>query len=160
LRGLARRRAQNLVQKLSQDFPLDTMMQDYTLPTIRAAIELKKHNPSKAIDLLRVVSPYELGSTSALRALYPVYVRGEAFSAVGRRFEAVAEFRKLVDHPGVVDNSVLGPLAHLQMARAYVLASDKKASLVEYQLFLNLWKEADPDIPVLRTAKTEYSKLQ
>jgi eukaryotic-like serine/threonine-protein kinase len=153
-------RMQKLAGQLNQDFPLDTMMQDYTLPTIRAALEVQKHHWGKAIDVLKVVSPYELGGTSALGAFYPAYVRGQALLELGQAHAAIAEFQKLSNHPGVVANNVIGALADLQMARAYRAAGEKKNSLTEYQGFLTLWKDADPNIPILKAAKREYATLQ
>ena len=149
--------AQKLVDKLNQDFPLDTMMQNYWLPTIRAAMELQKKNPAKAIELLQTADPYELGHAAYL---YPAYVRGQAYLDAGMPQEAVTEFQKMLDHPGIAENNVTGALAHLQLGRAQVMMGDKAAARKSYQDFLTLWKDADPDIPIYRQAKAEFARLQ
>ncbi len=158
--------AQNLADRLNQEFPLDTMVQNYSLPVIRAAIELNQKNPGKAVEVLQAALPYELGNpsgggvTRSLRALYPAYARGQAYLEAGRGREASVEFQKLLDHPGVVWNSVLGPLALVQLGRAQAMLGDKPASRKAYQDFFALWKDADPDIPIYREGKAEYAKLQ
>ena len=150
--------AENLAQQLSLAYPLDTMMQNYSLPTIRAAIELRKNNPTKAVEILTVATPYELGGGS-LEHLYPVYVRGEAYLQAGRGELAAAEFKKILAHPGIVENFVVGALAHLQLARAQTMIGDKEAARRSYQDFLTLWKDADADIPIYKRAKAEYASL-
>jgi len=92
--------------------------------------------------------------------LYPVYVRGEAYLEAGQGQQAAAEFQKLIDHRGIVQNFVLGALAHLQLGRAKALSGDKENARKSYQDFLALWKDADPDIPILKEAKAEYAKLE
>jgi serine/threonine protein kinase/Tfp pilus assembly protein PilF len=151
--------AEELVRQLNQDYPLDTMMQNYSLPTVRAAIELQRNNPAKAIDTLNVALPYEMGFGS-LAYLYPAYVRGEAYLKLGQSQQAAAEFQKLLDHPGIVENSVTGALAHLQLGRALAMNGNKDAARKSYQDFLTLWKNADPDVPILKEAQAEYAKLQ
>jgi eukaryotic-like serine/threonine-protein kinase len=157
-------RAQKLVDKLNREFPLNTVIQNYSLPSIRAAIELEKNDPAKAIELLRAAVPYDLGSTSKSVAfygyLYPVYIRGEAYLKAGQGQQAAAEFQKMLDHRGIVGNFVLGALAHLQLGRAQAMMVDKEAARKSYQDFFALWKDADPDIPVLHAAKAEYAKLK
>jgi tetratricopeptide (TPR) repeat protein len=156
-------RAQKLVDKLNREFPLDTLMQDYWLPSVQAAIELEKNDPAKAIDLLNTAIPYELGSTSKSVAfyghLYPVYIGGLARLRAGQGQQAVAEFQKVLDHRGIVGNFILGALAHLQLGRAQAMMGDKAAARKSYEDFLTLWKDADPDVPILRAAKAEYAKL-
>jgi eukaryotic-like serine/threonine-protein kinase len=93
-------------------------------------------------------------------ALYPVYVRGEAYLAAHRGNEAAAEFQKILDQRGVVFNEPIGALAHLGLARAYLLQGDTAKAKTAYPDFLTLWKDADPDIPILKQAKAEYAKLQ
>ena len=151
--------AEKLAQQLGSAYPKDTMMQNYSLPTIRAAIELQKNNPANAVDILSATLPYELGSGS-FENLYPAYVRGEAYLKLGQGPQAAAEFQKLIDHPGIVENAVIGALAHLQLGRAQAIAGDKDAARKSYQDFLTLWKDADPDVPALKEAKAEYAKLQ
>jgi len=151
--------AEELAQQLAHDYPRDTMMLNYSLPTIRAAIELQRNSPANAVDILTVTVPYEMGASS-FENLYPAYVRGEAYLKMGQGQQAATEFQKLLDHPGIVDNSVNGALAHLQLGRAQVMNGDKQAARKSYEDFLALWKDADPDVPVLKEAKTEYAKLQ
>jgi eukaryotic-like serine/threonine-protein kinase len=155
--------AENLVNKLNQEFPLDTMVQNYLLPTIRASIELDKNHPQKAIELLQTATPYELGYAIVGRlfvgSLYPAYVRGEAYLKAGQGQQAAAEFQKLIDHRGIVANFVTGSLAYLQLGRAQAMSGDKETARKSYQNFFTLWKDADPDIPILVQAKAEYAKL-
>jgi len=154
--------AENLCEKLNQDYPLDTWTQSYLLPTIRAAIELQRNNPHKAIDILRVALPYEMGDLEfqSFAALYPAYVRGEAYLKAGQGSQAAAEFQKIIDHPGIVNNFITGALAHLQLGRAHAMMGDKEAARKSYQDFFALWKDADPDLPILHAAKAEYAKLK
>ena len=156
--------SQMLVDKLNQEFPLDTMVQNYSLPTIRAAIDLQNGNPRKAVETLQVTGPYELGNASPDYAvfgnLFPVYLRGQAYLQDGQARQAAAEFQKVIDHPGIVLNFVTGALAHLQLGRAQAMMGDKAAARKSYQDFLTLWKDADPDIPIYQQAKAEYARLR
>ncbi len=156
-------RARKLADKLNHDRPLDTRMQNYSLPAIRAAIELEKNDGIQAIQILQVAAPYELGSPSAgihfLGNLYPVYIRGLAYLQTGQGQLAAAEFQKVLDHRGIIGNFVFGALAHLQLGRAQAMMGNKEAARKSYQDFLALWKDADPDVPILRAAKAEYAKL-
>jgi len=130
------------------------------VPTIRAAIELGRQNPGKAVDLLRTV-PNELGhAPGTVPDLYHIYLRGLAFLQAGDGQSAVAEFQKIIDHPGVVYVFIIGPLAHLQLGRAQAIMGDKAAARKSYQEFLTLWKHADPDIPIYQQAKAEYARLK
>jgi eukaryotic-like serine/threonine-protein kinase len=156
-------RAQALTDDLSKRFPEDTIVQFDYLPTIRAQVALIHRDASKAIELLQPAAHYELGQTGnggVTPALYPVWVRGEAFRASGQGSEAAREFQKILDHRGVVMFEPIGALAHLGMARAYALQGDTAKAHVAYQDFFALWKDADPDIPILITAKAEYAKLK
>jgi len=155
-------RAQKLAKKLNKDFPLNTLFQSYWLPAIRAAIELNRKNPTRSIELLQATASYELGDPEPLLAgtMYPVYLRGQAHLLANQAKEAAAEFQKIIDHRGIVLNFPLGALAHLQLARAYSLQGDTAKSRAAYQDFLTLWKDADPNIPILLEAKAEYAKLQ
>lgn len=161
-------RAQKLVDKLNPEFPLDILIQNYWLPTVRAAIELEKLNPNEAIDVLKLAAPYELGTTAlgtspgvaAFGSLYPVYIRGQAYLQAGQGQQAAAEFQKIVDHRGIVVNFPLAALAHLQLARAQAMTGDEQAARKSYQDFFALWKDADPEIPLLKQAKAEYATLQ
>jgi serine/threonine protein kinase/tetratricopeptide (TPR) repeat protein len=149
--------AQRLADQLNTDFPLATLIQGYWLPTIRAIIELGHGNAAKALGLLQATSPYELGAGGRL---LPAYVRGQAYLLAHNGTAAAAEFQKLLDHRGIVLNFVTGSLAHLQLGRAYAMAGDTAKAKSAYQDFFALWKEADPDIPILKEAKAEYAKLQ
>jgi tetratricopeptide (TPR) repeat protein len=157
-------RAQTMADDLNKHSPLNTMLNGYWLPTIRAAIALDGRHPDKAAELLQSASAYELGEPPPAAqvggTLYPVYVRGEAYLKAGQGQQAAAEFQKLIDHRGIVQNFVLGALAHLQLGRARALSGDKESARKGYQDFLALWKDADPDIPILKEAKAEYAKLQ
>jgi tetratricopeptide (TPR) repeat protein len=151
-------RAQALADELSQQYPQDTMLQNYSLPTIRAAIELQKKNPAKAIDILTAAVPYEMGFAS-FEYLYPAYVRGDAYLKLGQSQQAATEFQKMLDHPGIMENSVLGPLARLQLGRAQAMMGDKEAARKSYDDFFASWKDADPGVPVLQQARAEYAAL-
>jgi eukaryotic-like serine/threonine-protein kinase len=151
-------RAQALANGLNNQFPMDTMVQRYFLPMIRGSIELARRNPAGALRSLETVS-YELGSSPAGPALYPAYVRGQAYLAMHQGKEAATEFQKLLDHRSIVLNSPLGALAHVGLARAYALQGDTSKARGAYQDFLALWKDADPDIPILQQGKAEYAKL-
>ncbi len=156
-------RAQALVNDFTKRFPEDTVVQFIYLPSIRAQLALNHRDASKAIEILQPASQYELGQVGGAAvapALYPVWVRGEAYLASGQGTEAASEFQKILDHRGVVINQPIGALAHLGMARAFALQGDSAKSRVAYQDFFALWKDADPDIPILVAAKSEYAKLK
>jgi serine/threonine protein kinase/tetratricopeptide (TPR) repeat protein len=166
-------RAESLAQDLGKRFPLDTQMQSLWLPAIQAQLALDKKNPPVALHALQAASPIELGEIAFvlnISCLYPVYVRGEAYLAAGQGNAAAAEFQKILDHSGIVWNCWTGALAHLGVARANALhartsqGADADAArvraLAAYKDFLTLWKDADPDIPILKEAKAEYAKLQ
>jgi serine/threonine protein kinase/tetratricopeptide (TPR) repeat protein len=167
-------RAESLAQDLNKRYPLGTKMQSLWLPTIHAQLALDRKNPSAAIDDLQAaLPPLEYGQiefAANLSCLYPTYIRGQAYLASDRRTAAAAEFQKILDHGGIVWNCWTGALARLGVARASALqaksSQDADAdaarfrALAAYKDFLALWKDADPDIPVLRQAKAEYAKLQ
>ena len=151
-----------LADKIAAEFDRDTMIQAYWLPTIRGAIAIDRGDGRKAVELLRTASEYELGQPAqwpSHGALYPVYLRGEAYLRAGDGVQAVAEFQKMIDHRGIVANFPLGALAHLQLGRAYKLAGDVVKAREAYAAFLVVWLNADPDIPILKQARTEYAKL-
>jgi eukaryotic-like serine/threonine-protein kinase len=155
------RRAKALVGELGRNYPLNTMLKLYWLPTIKAAIALDSDSSSQAITDLEPTYPYETGiARTFINYLYPAYVRGQAYLFAGNGPAAAAEFQKLLDHKGITVNFVTGALAHLYIARAYAMQSDTAKARAAYQDFLNLWKDADPDIPILKQAKAEYAKLQ
>jgi tetratricopeptide (TPR) repeat protein len=157
--------SQTLVNDLEKRFPEDTSVRTNYLPVLRALLALNHGEPSSAIEALRVALPYDLGVplswvNASFGALYPVYVRGEAYLTAHKGAEAASEFQKILDHRGIVGPDPIGALAHLQLGRAFVLAGDNIKAKTAYQNFLTLWKDADPDIPILRQAKEEYTKLQ
>jgi tetratricopeptide (TPR) repeat protein len=166
-------RAESLAEDLGKRFPLDTQMQSLWLPTIQAQLALDRKNPTPPLTSLQAVSPIELGQIgfiANISCLYSTYVRGEAYLAAGQGSAAAAEFQKILDHSGIVWNCWTGALARLGVARANALqsrtsqAADADAArlraLAAYKDFLTLWKDADPDIPILKEAKAEYAKLQ
>jgi DNA-binding winged helix-turn-helix (wHTH) protein/tetratricopeptide (TPR) repeat protein len=161
-------RSRTLTEDLARRFPLDTEVRFIFMPTLRALLALKGGTPSKAIELLQTALPYEAGMSSSggseilLGAgnLYPAYARGEAYLSMSDGREAAVEFQKILDHRGIVLSDPIGALAHLQIARAYELAGDKDKARSVYRDFLTLWKDADPNIPVLNQAKAEYAKLR
>src|SRR5208282_2917625 len=127
--------------------------------TLRAKLALNQRNPSEAIETLRVAAPSELGqttfSTYGWNVMYPIFVRGEAYLAAHQGSEAVVEFQKILAHRGIVLNSPIGALAHLQVGRAYAMQGDTGKAKASYQDFLTIWKDAVPDIPILIAAKAE-----
>jgi tetratricopeptide (TPR) repeat protein len=147
-------RAKELADKLAKKFPEDTVVQFIQLPWVFAQLALNQKDPSKAVELLQKVAPYDLADFNS------IYVRGNAYLTAGQGTEAAAEFQKFLDHRGMVGNSPLGVVAHIGLARAYVLQGDTAKAKAAYQDFLTLWKDADPDIPVLIAAKSEYVKLK
>ena len=149
--------AEKLAAELAKTFPLDTLVQRYWLPTIRAAGALGRKDPNRAIELLKVASTIELGLPAQLT---PAYLRGEAYLMLHDGNRAAAEFQKFIDHRGLVMNFPWGALARLGLARAYALQGDTAKARAAYHDFLTLWKDADPDIPILKQAKGEYAKLQ
>jgi serine/threonine protein kinase/tetratricopeptide (TPR) repeat protein len=154
--------AEALCHELDKQWPEGTIVQKYWLPAIRAQIDLRQARPSKAIDDLGVATPLEFANpgSTAVPTLYPAYVRAQAYLAMGDGPKAATEFRKLTDRPGLVLNYPLGALAHLGLARAYKSSGDLQNSRQAYLDFLSLWKDSDPDIPILKQAKAEYAKLK
>jgi serine/threonine protein kinase len=156
-------RARDLADDLGKRFPEDTVVQFNYLPTLRAQFALSRSDPARAIEALQSTAPYELGTEGNgpfTPALHPVFVRGEAYLARHQGNEAAGEFQKILEHRGVVVNGPIGALAHLGLGRAYALAGDTSKAKTAYQDFLTLWKDADPDIPILKQAKAEYAKLR
>jgi predicted Zn-dependent protease len=147
--------AEKLVAELDKTYPLDTLVQRYWLPAIRAAVALERQDPNKAVELLKAV--IELSGTGSLT---PVYVRGEAYLKLHDGQAAAAEFQKFIDHRGAVSNVLLGSLARLGLARAYAMQGDTAKAKAAYQEFLTIWKDADVDLPVLVAAQAEYAKLK
>ena len=151
------RQAETLSQDLTRNFPDDTMQTNFWRPITRAAIQISRNSPERALEELRAASPYEMGEQLPL---LPAYLRGQAYLALHRGPEAIAEFQKLIDHRGLVANHVYAALARLGIARGSGLQGDVAKARAAYNDFLTLWKDADPDIPVLKEAKAEYANLQ
>jgi predicted Zn-dependent protease len=155
--------AQSLADDLGKRFPQDTVVQSVWLPTIRAQLATGRRNTDQSIELLQAAAPYELGMLSGSApnsCLYPVYVRAQAYLNAQQGQAAAAEFQKILDHRGLLWNCATGALAHLGLARAYAMQGDTAKARAAYQDFLALWKDADPDIPILIAAKSEYAKLK
>jgi eukaryotic-like serine/threonine-protein kinase len=152
--------AKRLVEPLQRTASTNTLLKFYCLPTIEAAIEISKSNALQAVLDLEAAMPYELGGTLTFSYLYPAWVRGQAYLAAHNGTAAAVEFKKLIDHPGIVLNQPIGSLAHLQLGRAYALTGDAGKARAAYQDFFIHWKDADPDIPILKQAKAEYAKLK
>jgi eukaryotic-like serine/threonine-protein kinase len=163
-------RAEKLAAELDKTFPLDTLVQRYWLPTIRAGVAMQRKDPNRAVELLKETSAIELGEPNPFAILLPVYLRGEAYLTLGDGDRAAEEFQKFIDHRGLVTNFPWGALARLGLARAYALeaqsaqgaAADaaRTKARAAYQDFLALWKDADPDIPILKQARAENDKLK
>ena len=155
--------AESTGQSLAKRFPLDTLVRSLSVPTIEAQIAIDQNNPARGIELLQAASPIELsvssGGAGINSCMYPVYVRGQAYLSAKQGTAAVVEFQKIIDHRGLVENCPTGALAHLGLARAYVLAGDNAKAHAAYNDFLTLWKDADPDIPILKDAKAEAASL-
>ena len=157
-----------IVAELERRYPQDTSVQFSYLPTLLALEAINQGNPAKALEITHASAPYDLAvpgtayftGASFFGALYPVYVRGLAYSMIGSHREAGAEFQKILDHPGLVLNDPIGPMARLQLARASSSFGDRTKSAAVYKGLLTLWKDADPEIPVIKEAKAEYAKLQ
>jgi tetratricopeptide (TPR) repeat protein len=154
-------RAKEVADELKKTSPTNTLVMLYWLPTIDAAIEISKSDSSQAIADLDPAAPYELGGAgTSINYLYPAYLRGRAYLLAHNGTAAAAEFQKVLDHSGIVANFVTGTLVHLQIGRAYAMAGDMAKAKAAYRDFFALWKDADPDVPILKEAKAEYAKLQ
>ena len=157
-------KAQALAADLETRFPEDTSVRFSYLPVLRARLALDRGDASRAFKLLETTVPYELGVprssvSGQFGAFYPVYVRGEAYLAAHRGAEAAAEFQKMLDHRGIVVSDPIGALAHLQLGRAFAMSGERAKAKTAYGDFLSLWKDADPDVPILKQAKAEYARL-
>jgi tetratricopeptide (TPR) repeat protein len=155
-----------IVVDLEKRYPEDTCVQFSYLPALRALDALNQGDAAKALEMTQVATPYEIGVPgtafyvgSFFGAMYPVYVRGLAYSRLGRHREAAAQFQKILDHPGITLNDPIGPMARLQLARALAASADQAKSAVLYKELLALWKDADPNIPLVQQARTESAKL-
>jgi tetratricopeptide (TPR) repeat protein len=162
-------------------------LNDYWLPSVRAAVELDRGRYSRAIEYLELTRRYELAAPQLATnvVLYPIYLRSQAYLAAGLPDKAIVEFQKILDHPGLAGNYVLGPLSHLGLGRAYAMEAgipimpvsgkpggkQRNSQVLErsdalakarsaYQDFFSLWRDADAGIPILTQAQREYRKLQ
>jgi serine/threonine protein kinase/tetratricopeptide (TPR) repeat protein len=151
--------SRTLLEALQKSEATNTYLKVYWFPVIEASIAMAQQAPDRAVIALEPSLPYELGSPPPGIQMYPAYIRGLAYLAQKNGPAAAAEFQKFIDHPGIVQNFLLGSLAHLQLARAYVVSGDTAKAKTAYRDFLNLWKDADPDVPILKEAKAEYAKL-
>ena len=154
-----------LAGDLEKRFPEDTFVKFTYAPVLRALAALGRGNPTDGVERLQIANQYELAANGLnfnhfyLGGLHSAYVRGEAFLAGHRYAEAAAEFQKILDHRGIVGLDPIGALAYLQLGRVFASAGDKAKAKAAYEAFLALWKDADPDLPVLRSAKAEYDRL-
>jgi len=149
-------RAQAIIDELNRRFPDDTLLHQVTGPCVRALIEMNRNAPEQAIQALQAATPYETGGG---QGLFPIYVRGMVYLKAKRGAEAAAEFQKIIDHRGIAPTFPEHSLAKLGLARAFVLTGDTAKATAAYQDFFALWKDADPDTPILKEAKAEYAKL-
>jgi serine/threonine protein kinase/tetratricopeptide (TPR) repeat protein len=155
-----KQRAEALINQERQDYPLNLLLNKVSLASVQAAVSLHQNDPASAIQELQPSIPYELGITGTVPEFISLYLRGLAYFQEEHPNEAAAQFQRLIDHRGVAPVSVYWSLAHLQLARSYAKTVDVDKSRAEYRQFLALWKDADPDIPILKQAKSEYAKLQ
>jgi eukaryotic-like serine/threonine-protein kinase len=153
--------AQKIAFSINRNLPVDTLVQNYTLPAIYAAIKLHQNDPAGAITILQPALRYDLAYPQlGFNSLYPAYLRGLAYLRMGDGRLAAREFQKLIDHPAIVGRNDIGALSYLQLGRAQTMTDDKAAARNSYEIFLTLWKDADSDIPAVKQAKAEYAKLQ
>jgi tetratricopeptide (TPR) repeat protein len=153
--------SKSLLETLQKSDPTNTFLKVYWFPVLEASIAMAQQAPDRATVALEPSLPYELGEPPpGISTMYPAYIRGLAYLAQKNGPAGAAEFQKFVDHPGVVRNFLLGSLARLQLGRAYSMAGDSGKAKAAYQQFFSIWKDADPDVPILKEAKAEYAKLQ
>ena len=149
-----------MLEALQKSEPDNSYLKVYWFPVIEASIAMVQQAPDRAVVALEPSLPYELGGPPPGTTMYPAYIRGLAYLAQKNGPAAAAEFQKFPDHAGIVQNFLLGSLAHLQLGRAYAISGGTAKAKSAYQDFFALWKDADPDIPILKEAKAEYAKLQ
>jgi tetratricopeptide (TPR) repeat protein len=153
-----------IVVRLEEQYPEDTCVHFSYSPALRALLDMIDGSPEKAVELLTVSKAYELAQTGVscyarFGAMYPTYVRGLAYQQLHKPREAAAEFQRMLDHPGLLLADPIGPAARFQLARALRDSGEMAGAKAVYGEFLTLWKDADPDIPLLRQANTESSLL-
>ncbi len=153
-------RSQKLIEQLAKEFPTDTLQNSVWLPVARATNLIRANQAGQAVDTLEAAAPYEFGSPPNGATYWPMYVRGEAYLRLRNGAKAATEYQKMLDHRGIAPNSPLYPLARLGLGRALLLQGDKAKAKEAYQDFFAMWKDADPDVPILKEAKAEYAKLQ
>jgi eukaryotic-like serine/threonine-protein kinase len=153
--------ARQVRKELQQRYPSDTLLKIYWFPVIDAAIALEEGDPSRALATLDAVAPYDLAlpPPNEIGTLYPVYLRGQAYLQARDGAAAATAFQRVLDHPGIVVNFVTGSLSRYDLARAYALQANSEKARAAYRDFLTLWSSADPDLPILKRAKTEYARL-
>src|SRR6185295_10662410 len=150
-------RSQKLLAQLAKEFPTDTLMNAVWLPVAKATNQIRADQAGQAVDTLEAAAPYEFGAPPNGALYWPMYVRGEAYLHLRNGEKAATEYQKILDHRGIAPNSPLYPLARLGLGRAYALQGDKAKAKEAYQDFLATWKDADPDVPILKDAKAEYA---
>jgi len=153
-------RSQKLMDELAKDFPTNTLLNAIWVPLARATNQIRADQPGKAVDTLEAAAPYEMGAPPDGASYWPMYVRGEAYLRLRNGVKAATEYQKVLDHRGIDPTSPLYPLARLGLGRAYALQGDAARAKAAYQDFFAAWKDADPDVPILKQAKAEYAKLQ
>ena len=158
------RQAESLAADLESNYPEDTSVRFNYLPVIRAILALRHSDPAKAIEILEIASPYELGTprsacTGYFGSLYPILIRGEAYLAAHKGAEAEREFQKLIDHRGIMIGDSVSSLAHYGLARSYVLSGETAKAREQFKLALDTWKYADSDLPILHEVKAQYANL-
>ena len=153
-------RSQKLIEELAREFPTDTLQNSVWLPVAKASNQIRADQPGQAVDTLEAAAPYEFGAPPSGAVYWPMYVRGEAYLHLRNGEKAATEYQKILDHPGIAPNSPLYPLARLGLGRALALQGDKAKAKEAYQDFFARWKDADPDVPILKDAKAEYAKVQ
>jgi tetratricopeptide (TPR) repeat protein len=152
--------AEKLAAELERSDPSSTVLMNYWLPVIRSAIQQKQGHPARAVSVLEVAAPYELGNPSPFGNLYPIYLRGQAYLLGQNGRAAAGEFQKMINHSGIVLNYPTGGLALVQLGRAEAMNGNMGKARTAYQDFFALWKTADANIPILKEAKADYAKLQ
>jgi tetratricopeptide (TPR) repeat protein len=154
------KRAAKLIEEEAQEYPTDTLLNNVSIPAAQASIEIGRNNPAKAVALLEAARPYDLGAGPGAANYRPIYIRGEAYLRARDGAKSAAEYQKILDHRGIDATSPLYALAHLGLGRAYAAQGDTAKARTAYQDFFALWKDADPDVPILQQAKAEYEKIK
>jgi tetratricopeptide (TPR) repeat protein len=154
------KRAEELINEVAQESRTDTLLTNVSIPVAQAIIEIGRNNPAKAVALLEAARPYDLGAGPGSAEYWPIYIRGEAYLKAGDGAKSAAEYQEILDHRGIDATSPLYALAHLGLGRAYAAQGDTAKARTAYQDFFAIWKDADPDVPILQQAKAEYEKVK